>query len=115
MKRYWLFAGSFYYPNGGIHDLVGQFESIEDASANLKIDGYSYDFDEADIVVSGGFPDYFMWAYVYDTEKSEIVKGLTMDGVTEIRLKVEAYKRGLDYYKRQYGEPTPYIVMRAER
>jgi hypothetical protein len=31
MKNYALFAGSNYYPAGGIHDLVSCFETLEDA------------------------------------------------------------------------------------
>jgi hypothetical protein len=31
MKNYALFAGSNYYPAGGIHDLVDCFETLEDA------------------------------------------------------------------------------------
>lgn len=31
--NYALFAGDYYYPRGGLNDLVGQYETIEEAEA----------------------------------------------------------------------------------
>ena len=36
MKQYLLFAGSFYYPSGGIKDFKGDFDSIVDAEKRVK-------------------------------------------------------------------------------
>jgi hypothetical protein len=33
MKRYALFAGSWYYPAGGWDDLIGIYDTIEEAAA----------------------------------------------------------------------------------
>jgi hypothetical protein len=30
MKRYWLFACAHYYPNGGLSDLIGTFDTWEE-------------------------------------------------------------------------------------
>lgn len=35
VKRYALFSGYHYYPNGGWEDFKGFFESVEDAAASL--------------------------------------------------------------------------------
>jgi hypothetical protein len=32
MKRYFLFAGSVYYPDGGWSDFQGSFDSVKDAT-----------------------------------------------------------------------------------
>ncbi len=37
LKRYLAFAGWIYYPDEGIKDLVGDFDSIEEATDAIKI------------------------------------------------------------------------------
>jgi len=37
MKRYWLFAGDNYYPDGGWNDFVGTFDAVQDAMKHEKI------------------------------------------------------------------------------
>ena len=32
MKKYLLFVGSYYYPERGLGDLIGDFDTIEEAS-----------------------------------------------------------------------------------
>lgn len=56
MKRFLVFVGSIYYPSGGMHDFVADYDTLEDAigKANSKVDGYS-------------------WAHVYDTQLRDIV------------------------------------------
>ena len=61
MKQYLLFAGSFYYPRGGINDLIGDFDSIGDAEKRVK--------KEESI---GGAK--FDWWHVVDHQSFEIVK-----------------------------------------
>ena len=36
MKRYLLFVGECYHPNGGIDDLAGDYDSPEDAVSDLR-------------------------------------------------------------------------------
>lgn len=45
MKRYWLLAGDDYYPVGGMRDLAGCFDTIEEAKAfNCQAD-WAHIFD----------------------------------------------------------------------
>lgn len=38
-KRFWLFAGDFYYPSGGMRDFIGSFDTVAEAlSAAVKYD-----------------------------------------------------------------------------
>lgn len=58
MKRFLLFAGENYYPEGGANDLIGAFSSVGDAQAA---------FDEDDVAAPSG-----SWAHIYDTFESRI-------------------------------------------
>lgn len=51
MNRFLLFCGETYYPNGGMKDLVGSFDTLEDTKLSLCSD----------------------WAHVFDLELDEIV------------------------------------------
>ena len=54
MKRFLLFMGEHYYPEGGWHDFMGSFETLEDAkSAALKSN--------------------WEWVQVVDIEENDIV------------------------------------------
>ena len=55
MKRYWLFAGSNYYPSGGMED----FKECSDSLDYLK--GYILRMEFAE------------WAHIYDFEKNKII------------------------------------------
>ncbi|NJM35686.1 MAG: hypothetical protein HC850_14415 [Rhodomicrobium sp.] len=55
--RYIVFRGAFYYPGGGLHDMVQSFAALEEAVECASDWGKS--------------PDYF--AHVLDTETLEIV------------------------------------------
>jgi len=35
INRYWLFTGDNYYPEGGMHDFRGKFETMLDAIVNI--------------------------------------------------------------------------------
>jgi hypothetical protein len=52
LKRYLLFFGSPFYPVGEMNDLLGQFDSFEEAASAL----------DEESVGSGDF-----WAHIYDT------------------------------------------------
>lgn len=38
MKPYWLFQGYMYYPQGGMLDFVGSFDTLEEAQALIPSD-----------------------------------------------------------------------------
>lgn len=62
MKRFWLFFGDTYYPNGGMDDFRGDFDTEPEARAYLDevvAKGRTYD-EEA------GYTD-VDWAHIYDT------------------------------------------------
>ena len=56
MKRYWLFAGIFYYPEGGMEDLV-------------KV---SDDEDELKKEVNDNWSDKYNWYHIYDSKEQKI-------------------------------------------
>lgn len=51
MKRYWIFAGDNYYPNGGIGDFMRSFDDVDETIAFLKNNTVRYD-----------------WAHIVDTQ-----------------------------------------------
>ncbi len=55
-----LFAGNRYYPGGGSYDLVGVFDSLEDAEAALTTVGPRYQSED-------------VWAEAYSLERRETV------------------------------------------
>ena len=57
-KKFLLFAGNDYYPKGGARDLIGSFDTLEDAQAAHDPNVFEYD---------GG------WANIYSTESESIV------------------------------------------
>lgn len=42
MKAYLLFAGSHYYPLGGVEDYIGDFDSIEEAVEEFHESSYNW-------------------------------------------------------------------------
>jgi len=60
MKRYWLFGGEYQRDaEGGMNDLQGRFDSIEEAQQYAK---------------ENGFEGALGWWHVYDSKHGEIVK-----------------------------------------
>lgn len=59
MKRYWLFVGEQYYPNGGILDLHSSYDTAEEAEAAGKAE------------IDTGFND--KWFQVVDPTSSRIL------------------------------------------
>jgi len=57
-KRYWLFAGDCYYPQGGMDDFKGDFDTISEAK-NFYVSGYEKNLHD--------------WGHILDTETSEII------------------------------------------
>ena len=69
MKRFLLFAGASYYPQGGMHDFRDAFDSAEEAMNALQKE-YLYD--------PKGNPEYdssfnVNWAHVVNVEQLKIV------------------------------------------
>ena len=59
MMRYMLFAGTTYYPNGGIDDLKGLFSSKDECIICLLSD--------EDL-------EFIDWAHIYDTQEKSVIK-----------------------------------------
>ena len=57
MKRYILFAGKNYYPNGGMHDFVDSFDTATEAAKKYN----------------NGADRIYQWYHIYDTQKSSII------------------------------------------
>ncbi len=72
--RYLLFAGEYYYPSGGAHDLIGVTDSVESAQivardiTMMKRRGSSWPYQKYD------------WAHVYDTADRKVVFDAQVDG-----------------------------------
>jgi hypothetical protein len=58
MKRYWLFGGNSYYPNGGMGDFRGSYDSREKAIEAGKAIKVSHS----------------NWYHVFDSQENEIAK-----------------------------------------
>lgn len=59
MKRYLLFAGSYYYPGGGWDDFIQSFDTLEEAMAHPEA------FQD----------DYVHWYMIVDSTDEQIVMG----------------------------------------
>lgn len=57
MKRFMLFFGDRYYPQGGMRDFIGSYNTIEEAVEKTLDQINDYD-----------------WFHIYDIETQEIVK-----------------------------------------
>lgn len=64
MKRYWLFGGNVYYPQGGITDFIAMFDTIEDTIKH-------YDSKIEEIATCG-----YGWFHVYDSELREVIRNI---------------------------------------
>lgn len=65
MKRFLLFAWYHYYPEGGCHDLIDSFDTLEEAKAQGDICMGPHDCD----IPNTGLQDY----HVLDTHTGEII------------------------------------------
>lgn len=86
MKRYLLFVGDVYYPNGGMDDFCGGFDSLDDAKKYINP---AIDYIRAmekwwtgkpkPKPILGRKPKVFKrtkgdtWAHIYDTEAMKFV------------------------------------------
>lgn len=77
MKRYLLFRGRDYYPSGGIDDLSGDFDTIEECIAECRrdmvkdlVDKHLKLFNALEIIKC---EQEYSWGYVYDTETRQKV------------------------------------------
>ncbi len=46
MKRYWLFAAGRYYPEGGMYDFRGAYDSVEEARQDAASFSVARELDE---------------------------------------------------------------------
>jgi hypothetical protein len=63
MRRYLLFAGHGYDQAGGWHDLVGDFDTIEEADARVALGGGWW-----------GRNCRYGWGHIVDTEVGKVVR-----------------------------------------
>ncbi len=68
MERYLVFFGAIYYPAGGTKDLLGDYESIEQAKAAINKE--SKDSQRK-----------YKWAHIYDASRMEII--FEVEGTTD--------------------------------
>jgi hypothetical protein len=102
MKRYLAFAGSVYYPEGGIEDLKGHFDTVEEACQALTEINTDFTIDEHGLCRNG------YWAYVYDQVEQKVVKGLLNEDQDELWGKIRYFNRhGLEGYKKGLREDPP--------
>lgn len=64
MKRYLLFAGNFYYPNGGAEDFVKDFDNFDEALEYLNKGNHDEHF----------FYNEQVWCNIMDTHDGTIKK-----------------------------------------
>ena len=58
MKRYLLFAGRLYYPEGGAQDLISSFSRVEEIEIESELKKIDSEYN---------------WAHVYDMKTEQIV------------------------------------------
>jgi hypothetical protein len=58
MKRYLVFVGYDYYPQGGMHDFIRDYDTIEEARAGC------YDHQE----------DVGMWGHIFDQQEETLIE-----------------------------------------
>lgn len=75
MKRFMLFRGRNYYPSGGIDDLVGNYDTIDEAILVAKSEimkDYEYQkFAYDDEKEYFNYEKDNTWGHIYDTLKME--------------------------------------------
>lgn len=76
MKRYLLFAGDKFYPNGGMGDFVMDFNNKSDALDLIKR-------------LKNDFGVWFDWFHIYDAEKMETVLN---DSSPEWNISIQVWK-----------------------
>lgn len=70
MARYWIFAGSDFYPSGGAYDLVSTSHNNLDAAINYADFLIGRTLSETPIRFGG---DKIQWSHVFDTDRKVIV------------------------------------------
>ena len=70
MKRYLLFCGDEYYPQGGMKDLAGTYDTLAEALAAFE-DWIAKNCKESDYTRDEWLNR--SWSHIYDCEKGYIV------------------------------------------
>ncbi len=77
MKNYLLFMGQNYYPGGGAEDLLGSYETIEEAIQRNESElSKDYISEEMQFVTKEEYVENAKdntWAHIYDLENQKIV------------------------------------------
>lgn len=74
MKRYLVFFGPYYYPEGGMNDFIGEVDTIKEGISILDktiMEGY-----DSDMFYKQEWIKYqwkMNWAHIYDTQQMKIV------------------------------------------
>lgn len=104
MKRYALFAGDRFYPEGGIKDLIDSFDAIEDALPTLTAGAWA-------IYTHGETIEEHNWCCLYDCVEDKIVLGLDANENFDIKSDRDYLKQhGLEQFKRgQRKDPPDYL------
>ena len=110
IARYLAFAGTAFYPTGGMQDCHGQFFLFEEAEA--AIIAYSEDCTLDDF----GYPKSpDAWAYIYDIVTRQTI-GKKQEDVQSMASKVkDLSKLGLEEYQKQYGEAESNLIRLLEK
>lgn len=72
MKRYLVFLGMHYYPDGGISDMFGEYDTIEECMTVLDkriMEDFNPEYRTLDQHIESFWEH--SWCHIYDTEKKE--------------------------------------------
>ncbi len=72
MKRYLAFFGNIYYPQEGMKDFIGDFDTVEEAKMHIKT-VYENKIGFIDGLLPIEDDDSDHWAHIYDTHTNKIV------------------------------------------
>ena len=75
MKRYWLFFGNNYYPDGGMEDLLSSHDTLTDAIKAFD-DKLSEDYNEECLQTKNEYLEMqkeLHWAHVFDSKNQKVV------------------------------------------
>ncbi|MFA5490476.1 MAG: hypothetical protein WC284_14920 [Candidimonas sp.] len=99
-----VFAGSVYYPSGGIDDMIGIFGTFDEAYECLQ--NTEYKLDDNGFVADNSFE----WAYIWDSDKKDIVIGCNVEDELKRQNMISYYDRyGRDMYVKSFGEPPKWL------
>lgn len=72
MKKFMVFFGQWYYPNGGMDDFIGDFDTIKESIKAIKEKEKEYEEDDGSVDMT--------FAQIYDISKKKVVKRIRCSG-----------------------------------